>query len=287
MYLIRVLKKVHLPILFFLKLDLFYGLKPLLLLVFNDMLKFFKICFAYFFLTLRVLIKFSFTMILKTIKFIWRTFLGILIFFGLYFLFAFLLTIIPSNRGFQPVPDGVELFIISNGVHTDICFPIDQANLDWNNILDFTSFQTPIPQMKYLSIGWGDKGFYFDTPTWADLSAKTAATAAFIPSPTAMHISILRNTPTIGDKIRKTSVSSDQLLKMEQYILNHLELKNEHAQLIDCCRYDGFDDNFYEANGSYHLFRTCNTWANQVLKVGGIRTATWAPFDKCILYHFN
>ena len=140
--------------------------------------------------------------------------------------------------------------------------------------------------IKYLSFGWGDKGFYFDTPTWAELTAKTALSAAFIPTPTAMHVTTLKTTPQVGEMIRKVTISKNQLLAMEMYISEHMQNKNEEAILIDCCRYDGFDDNFYEAEGYYHMWRTCNTWANQVLKKGGLRTATWAPFDKCILYHF-
>ena len=223
----------------------------------------------------------------KTLKIIWRTLLGIIAFFAFYFLFTFLLTIIPSNRNFKPAPDGVDLYIISNGVHTDICFAVEDANLNWNGIIDFNNFKTTNSQIKYLSIGWGDKGFYFDTPTWADLSAKTALTAAFLPSATAMHISALQKTPQVGEMIRHTKVTKEQLGKMENYIKETLQIKNEKALLIDCCRYDGYDDNFYEANGSYHMIRTCNVWANQTLKAGGVRTATWAPFDKCILYHFE
>ncbi|HFB99545.1 MAG TPA: TIGR02117 family protein, partial [Phaeodactylibacter sp.] len=190
------------------------------------------------------------------------------------------------NRNAKPPQDGVDLFIISNGVHTDICFALDDANLNWGNILDWNNFKTNKAAMKYLSIGWGDKGFYFDTPSWAELSAKTALRAAFIPSPTAMHISILQKRPIVGEMIRKTKVTKAQLQKIEKYIFKHLQTKNQKATLIDCCRYEGFDDNFYEANGAYHLFRTCNVWANKALKIGGVRTATWAPFDKCILYHF-
>ena len=223
----------------------------------------------------------------KTLRIIWRTLLGIIAFFAFYFLFTFLLTIIPSNRNFKPAPDGVDLYIISNGVHTDICFAVEDANLDWSQLVGFNNFKTSSSQIKYLSIGWGDKGFYFDTPTWADLSAKTALTAAFLPSPTAMHISALRSRPQVGEMIRHTKVTKEQLRKMENYIKKTLQIKNEKALLIDCCRYEGYDDNFYEANGSYHMLRTCNVWANQTLKTGGVRTATWAPFDKCILYHFE
>lgn len=226
-------------------------------------------------------------MIRKTFKIIWRTFLGILAFFALYFLFTYLLTIIPSNRDFQPAADGVDLYIISNGVHTDICFEIAEANLNWDGMIGLDNFKSNRSDIKYLSIGWGDKGFYFDTPSWADLTAKTAATAAFIPSPTAMHITVLDKKPIVGEMIRKTKVTKEQLKKMEQFIIDHLQQKNGKALLIDCCRYEGYDDNFYEAQGSYHMLRTCNVWANQALKKGGVRTATWAPFDKCILYHFE
>lgn len=225
-------------------------------------------------------------MLKKTFKYILRFFLAFVAYMVLYFVVGFILTIIPSNNNFTPAKDGIDLYIISNGVHTDICFSKKDANFNWDTHLNFGSFQTPEPDLQYLSFGWGDKGFYFDTPTWAELTAKTALSAAFIPTPTAMHVSVLKDTPQVGEMIRTVKVSKNQLLAMESYILDHIQTKNEKALLIDCCRYDGYDDNFYEANGHYHMWRTCNTWANQVLKKGGIKTATWAPFDKCILHHF-
>ena len=225
-------------------------------------------------------------MLKKTFKYILRFFLALIAYFAFYFLVTFLLTIIPSNRSFTSSENGIDIYMISNGVHTDICFAKNDANLNWNNHLNFNSFQTTEPMIQYLSFGWGDKGFYFDTPSWAELTAKTALRAALIPTSTAMHVSVLKETPQIGEMVRKVTVTKNQLLAMEMYILDHIQTKNEKALLIDCCRYEGFDDNFYEANGYYHMWRTCNTWANQVLKKGGIRTATWAPFPDCILYHF-
>ena len=81
-------------------------------------------------------------MIKKIGKAIWRTFLGILAFFAIYFLFTFLLTVIPSNGDFKPAENGVDLYVISNGVHTDICFEISDAQLDWDKALDLGSFKT-------------------------------------------------------------------------------------------------------------------------------------------------
>ncbi len=144
----------------------------------------------------------------------------------------------------------------------------------------------PSENIHYLSFGWGDKGFYFDTPSWSELSLKTALTAAFIPSPTAMHITAYPTPPKTSERVRKVKISKAQLSTIENYILESMPLKNNQTIHIDCCRYEGFDDNFFEANGHYHMLKTCNVWANNALKKGGIKTATWAPFDKCILYHF-
>ena len=39
-----------------------------------------------------------------------------------------------------------------------------------------------------ISIGWGDKGFYLDTPTWAELKLSTALIAGFGLGNAALHI---------------------------------------------------------------------------------------------------
>ena len=46
------------------------------------------------------------------------------------------------------------------------------------------------------------------------------------------------------------------------------------------------NENYYESGKSYNFINTCNNWTNQGIKLMGIKTATWAPFDRCILYHF-
>jgi hypothetical protein len=41
--------------------------------------------------------------------------------------------------------------------------------------------------VNYLAFGWGDKGFYLNTPEWADLKVSTALNAAFGLSSSAIH----------------------------------------------------------------------------------------------------
>ena len=225
-------------------------------------------------------------MLKTTFTILFKFLLAFVAYWICYFFIMVVLSYIPTNRNFTPDPTGEYLYIISNDVHTDICIPRSAATLDWEQYIDFSLFEKDVADMNYLAFGWGDKGFYFDTPTWDDLTIKTAAGAAFFPTPTAMHVTAYKEEPQVGTLIRKVKISKLQLQAIEKYILNSMELQKGKTVHIDCCRYEGFDDNFFEAKGSYHMFRTCNVWANQALKSGGIKTALWAPFDKCILFHF-
>ena len=44
-------------------------------------------------------------------------------------------------------------------------------------------------------------------------------------------------------------------------------------------------DVFFQGAGSYHLFRTCNNWANQALQTTGVKTPIWSPFEYAIFNH--
>lgn len=224
---------------------------------------------------------------LKRITFIFfRIILG---FIGLIFLYAFFaiaLSIIPANKNFQSPEEGIDLFLISNGVHVDICVPVFTEVFDWEAVILPKDFEEKA--RVYITFGWGEKGFYLETPTWSDLKASTALNAVLLPSPTAMHVVYFPFTPKEGQYVKQVRITQDQYLALVQYIKNSFKWDdNEQAILIDCCRYPGWNDNFYEAVGNYHLFNTCNNWANGGLKAAGIKTATWAPFDRSIFYHFE
>ena len=49
----------------------------------------------------------------------------------------------------------------------------------------------------------------------------------------------------------------------------------------------GQKDAFYEAKGSYSLFYTCNTWANNALKAANQKASLWTVYDKGIFCHYK
>lgn len=174
----------------------------------------------------------------------------------------------------------IAIYIQSNGVHTDVVFPACSNAIEWYDFINPEEFKNQTDQ-SWITIGWGDKGFFLDTPTWADLKFSTAFNAAFLPSPTAMHIAYSEE-PTENENRIKTTISLNQYRKMIAFVKNSFQVNNNLPILIPNKGY-GDKDNFYEANGKYHLFRTCNTWTNDVLKVGGIRTSLLALFSDGIL----
>ncbi len=40
-----------------------------------------------------------------------------------------------------------------------------------------------------------------------------------------------------------------------------------------------YNDDFYEALGSFSCFKTCNSWVNSGLKESDIKACLWTPFD--------
>ena len=95
-----------------------------------------------------------------------------------YVLIAFGLMLVPVNRGFQNNGD-VSISLRSNGVHLDLILPVQHARHDWRTVFQPADFQTLPSELNYIAIGWGDSEFYLNTPTWQDLSVKTAASALF------------------------------------------------------------------------------------------------------------
>ena len=122
----------------------------------------------------------------KILKYILKT-LGVLV--GLiiiYLLAVLILPLISVNKTPEKPIDQVEVYIKTNGVHTDIVIPVVTDQIDWSTYIPFSDTKSK-KQYKYLAVGWGDKGFYLDTPEWKDLKFSTAFKAAFWLGESAMH----------------------------------------------------------------------------------------------------
>lgn len=226
-------------------------------------------------------------LIISTFRFALYSVLSVAFLLSLYLVVTVLFTVIPSNMFSKQPEKGIAIYIKSNGVHTDLILPTENNFYNWNEKILLEDFAPEAVEYQWTAFGWGDKGFYLDTPNWSDLKISTAINAMFPPSPTAMHVTLYENSIKENKLTKKIILTEEQYLILCQYIFNSFQKdENEKFILLKNHHYNGVNDNFYEAKGDYHLFNTCNNWANSGLKTTGVKTALWAPFDKCIFYHF-
>lgn len=211
--------------------------------------------------------------------FLWYVIEVICAFICTYFVFTFIVSNITINPEFEQTPNGISIYIVSNGAHLDIVVPVKNKQEDWTTFINPSDIHTPKTQKKWISFGWGDKGFYLETPAWKDLKLSVALKAISGLNKTAMHVSFLENIVE-GKRCKKIMISE------VQYKLLSYEIKNQFSEKkpikIPHAFY-GENDSFYNAKGKYSLFNTCNTWANSVLKKSKIKACLWTPFAFTIL----
>lgn len=226
------------------------------------------------------------TTLKTTLRYILRFLLGFIAFILLYLLFAFLLPYIKSNPSFENTSDGVEIYIQSNGVHTDIVMPIKSEHINWDKVLPYSDFVNVNEKFNYVAVGWGDKGFFLDTPTWDDLTFSTAFKAAFGLGTTAMHVTYKYKTPKLNESCKKIIISKEQYLCLIDCISSSFQFKDGKPIWINHPGYTQ-QDCFYEAKGTYSMFYTCNVWTGQTLKAAGIKVGVWTPLESGIVGHME
>lgn len=222
----------------------------------------------------------------KLLKYLGIFLLGLIAFLGLYLLAGFGLGRmgVAEEKGAK---DEMSIYILTNGVHTDLVLPIKTEQIDWSQSIKFENTKGKQTDYNFIAIGWGDKGFYLDTPTWAELKFSTAFKAATGLSTAAIHCTYYRQMKEGADCV-KIDISKDQYRRLIQFIQKDL-IKKENGELkvIATDANYGDSDAFYDATGSYSLFTTCNSWTNRALKAAGQKASVWTPFDKGIFHQYQ
>lgn len=226
-------------------------------------------------------------MLKKIFKFIVYTILTIIALVLVYLLSERILSRISVNESETSEPKNITMYVMSNGVHTDLVFPTKNEFMDWSTIFPFENTLGKKENFKYIAIGWGDKGFYLNTPEWKDLKVSTAFVAATGIGETALHVTYY-NAIHLDETTKSILISEKQYVALIHYIENSIELGSDSKpQLIETSAQYGQNDAFYEAHRSYSIFFTCNSWTNDALKSAGIKASKWVAFDKGILYQHS
>ena len=192
-------------------------------------------------------------------------------------LVAFLLTAwigssIPRNSEWEEPINGVQIMVETNGVHTAIVMPLISAQKDWREDFPAEDVLAPSRPYTHVSVSWGEREVFLNTPTWWDLSPVTVFGAA-TGGDGLLHVSHYVR-PAPSPYHRNLTISHAEYAKLIALIEQQVLPAHERT------RYDGYSDYdvFYDAPGTYHIGNTCNQWVSDTLANAGIKTGYWTPF---------
>jgi uncharacterized protein (TIGR02117 family) len=175
----------------------------------------------------------------------------------------------------QPAPDtpgAVEIMVATNGVHTELVMPLVTPEKDWRPDFPVTDIANPDRPFTHVSVSWGEREVFLETPTWWDLSPRTVLRIIFFGGDGLLHVAhYVRPAPSADNRpIRLTSAEYRRLVAAIERALPP-DPRVVHPGY-------GTRDVFYDAPGRYTLTNTCNQWTSNTLARAGVKIGSWTPF---------
>lgn len=151
--------------------------------------------------------------------------------------------------------------VISNGWHAAILLPRDEVSA--TGLLPEAA---DFPRAEVLEFGWGDREYYPAGETTLGMTLR----AALLPTPSVMHVAGRARVPEPrqGREVVPVRLTGTGFREMVRAIADQFERPDGAAKPVGPGLYP--ESNFYAADGSFHLFNTCNTWTARMLRAGGV-----------------
>ncbi len=193
-------------------------------------------------------------------------------------------TLIPVNRQWREPREGIEIFVTTNGVHTGFVVPTKTTVIDWRERLPARWFRGDVATDPFVGFGWGDKRFYLEVKTLADLTVGIALASMFGFGPSAVHVRFFLK-PEPDEAHRRLTLTEAQYRVLVDWILASFATNQTGAwRHIPDSGYTDWDT-MLDGQGSYSLLYTCNSWTNGALKRMGVRTALWTPMAQGVMFY--
>lgn len=191
--------------------------------------------------------------------------------------------LVPTKWHYSPQSDcTVPIYISSvNQFHAEIIVPVRHSSFDWRQQLNLEQLGKYSDRYRYLSFGWGDRAFFMN----ASYDPITFFDVLFLPGPTAMHVWAHTHPPlTLGSafEVKALHISRAQYLKLAEFINGSFQRNTKgNTRYIQPGLYP--DSGFFEAEGTYSILRTCNTWTADALRKVDINTPLWTGLAPAIM----
>ncbi len=212
-----------------------------------------------------------------------RLALGVLAIPLLFLLAALIGSLIPVNASWREPDRGITVYLAENGVHADLIMPVAAAGLDWRPLLPAGDVAQLPPGAGWIAFGAGERRVYLDTPTWADLTARTAF-HALAGGERVMHVEWTQDPSYSSRAIRVTPEQYRRLWAAARAGFR-LDARGRPVR-IDHPGY-GPNDAFYQGVGTASALSTCNTWVASRLRLAGVTAPLWSPFEQGLVWRYR
>ena len=101
-----------------------------------------------------------------------------------------------------------------------------------------------------------------------------------------LHVSVVGAIDESHPSVRPLDITYEGRSRMVATIRASFVRKNGEPVPIPGAAY-GFDDAFFEAEGSFNAFVGCNTWTASMLRSAGVRTGWWTPLPQLLDLSIN
>lgn len=177
----------------------------------------------------------------------------------------------------------VTVGVMSNGYHASLVLPVVAGGIDWRHVFNPDEPAEPQGQAGWLALGWGDREFYMQTRTVADVRAGTLAQALLGLGETTVQAIWIGEASRLPG-LRTVRVSRERYQRMSEIIRARLHLDAQGRAQVHAGKGYGANDAFYAAQGRYSPWRTCNEWVADVLRAGGIAVPLWTPLPQSLIW---
>jgi uncharacterized protein (TIGR02117 family) len=197
---------------------------------------------------------------------------------GAYMMAAVVGSLLPTRTDWAEAGAGTDIIVHDNGIHTSIILPNSDQTAPPR--FDGDVFLADRARYPWVAIGWGDREFYLNTPTWAELSPRVGVTALIGSGQSLIHEDRLEHLNLEGE-MRRVRLSDAEL----QRLLAHINAMRTQTVIAGY----GADDRFFEAKGSegYSILYTCNNWVADALHAAGVQTGRWTPLPFGVMWWYR
>lgn len=194
---------------------------------------------------------------------------------GLFMLAGWIGSSIPRNPGWREPAEGITIMVETNGTHTGLVLPVNNAVKDWRTTFPGIA-RARGGAATHIALGWGEREVFLDVPTWGDLKLATALRIALAGGESLVRVShYIRPSPS--EYHRPLRLTPEQYRRLADRIEASLAPPPAAGER-EILRGSYAPDDYYEARGRYTIFRTSNSWTGDVLGDAGVRMGLWTPF---------